>query len=887
MRLNRIAHLQTAKNTTKSMPFMKYLPSLCFLLLLCQVAFSQKTWYVDDKATGKGDGSTWADAFPKLQDALRKAQHGDRVQVAGGLYKPDNHRDSCFMLKNGVKLLGRYCPGGAANCDVATRETILSGDIGRLNDSTDNCYNVVRGVGTLDDDTYFGGFTVEKGFANGTAADPLYRRCGGGLFLHTTTFNNMSNGYLSFAQNYATHRGGQMYMNLTEGSTCLLGAGAAIYFSKGTSGLYVETRQAAPLVACGFLNNWLANTSTPDSALVYIMATNPNAKLQVAVGEVAQNKVAGYLCKIQSEGNVQMTVSASDNWVSKSGIQVVSNGEVSVRGIIRSMYGYTGNVMDIKAPFIRLAWSEIWLNASSSTGNGLRLENTGTLPFKRIVIENSRFPITRKPVLLISDDVSIDSSYIDILGPSGYFLQKGIGASLVSFTTTSSYICDFNEPPASYAPIFQTVFDHLPARFNCSFRKTVFSGLGRRIFDMPVFNNVIGATATSLSSVVRSEWLYCTFSNNFNNGLIPPPMHPFRFTGQVVGNTGQIRIAQATFNSCLFDYPSSVPLFDVADASYVDFRYNLTSHACTALASTGRISCQSSNFFNTRPSYLPRVPGQSRTAFDALLLSPCFLGINKGDKTIAGNIEGKKNPQNGAPDIGALETTVKVEAPEQISLCAGQPVDSLFKGNACRPYTYRWSGGGSTGTGLENMVSNGRYSLTITDAVGVPHLDTVNVQLNSKLDFTVTINANNASFTRTVGGTPPYTYRWSDGSTATSRTGLSIGTYSVTITDAKGCSLVVGVPITTVAANEQSSGRFSVQVLPNPSSVNAPARLEVRNGVLAHCQIYDLTGRIILQKVVNEAATALPLPTDIAKGIYKIRAMDRQGQVVVVSWVVE
>ncbi len=48
------------------------------------------------------------------------------------------------------------------------------------------------------------------------------------------------------------------------------------------------------------------------------------------------------------------------------------------------------------------------------------------------------------------------------------------------------------------------------------------------------------------------------------------------------------------------------------------------------------------------------------------------------------------------------------------------------------------------------------------------------------------------------GGTPPYTYAWSDGDTAAVRLNLAAGTYQVTITDASGCTstqtYVVGQP---------------------------------------------------------------------------------------------
>lgn len=40
-----------------------------------------------------------------------------------------------------------------------------------------------------------------------------------------------------------------------------------------------------------------------------------------------------------------------------------------------------------------------------------------------------------------------------------------------------------------------------------------------------------------------------------------------------------------------------------------------------------------------------------------------------------------------------------------------------------------------------------------------------------------------------TGGTPSFTYLWNDGATVKNRTGLPAGTYSVTVTDAKGWQL--------------------------------------------------------------------------------------------------
>ena len=38
------------------------------------------------------------------------------------------------------------------------------------------------------------------------------------------------------------------------------------------------------------------------------------------------------------------------------------------------------------------------------------------------------------------------------------------------------------------------------------------------------------------------------------------------------------------------------------------------------------------------------------------------------------------------------------------------------------------------------------------------------------------------------GGTPPFTFLWSDGATVQNRTNIGRGVYTVTVTDSKGCS---------------------------------------------------------------------------------------------------
>lgn len=117
------------------------------------------------------------------------------------------------------------------------------------------------------------------------------------------------------------------------------------------------------------------------------------------------------------------------------------------------------------------------------------------------------------------------------------------------------------------------------------------------------------------------------------------------------------------------------------------------------------------------------------------------------------------------------------------------------------PYTYNWSNGGST-QDLSNLGS-GTYNVTVTDANGCSATATVTITEPAVL--TLNLSSNNlecngdgsgeVSITVT-GGTTPYTYLWSDGSTSHILGDLSAGTYSVTVTDTNGCTTSGSATIT-------------------------------------------------------------------------------------------
>ena len=149
-----------------------------FLLLMVSTATAEII-FVDADATGANDGSSWADAYNYLQDALADANLDDEIHVAQGIYKPDQgvnqtpgDRTETFQLKNGVSIKGGYAGFGESDPnarDIELYETILSGDLygddgPDFANNDENSYHVVTSIRT-DETAVLDGFTITAGNA--------------------------------------------------------------------------------------------------------------------------------------------------------------------------------------------------------------------------------------------------------------------------------------------------------------------------------------------------------------------------------------------------------------------------------------------------------------------------------------------------------------------------------------------------------------------------------------------------------------------------------------------------------------------------------------------------------------------------------------------------
>jgi hypothetical protein len=171
--------------------------------------------------------------------------------------------------------------------------------------------------------------------------------------------------------------------------------------------------------------------------------------------------------------------------------------------------------------------------------------------------------------------------------------------------------------------------------------------------------------------------------------------------------------------------------------------------------------------------------------------------------------------------------------------------------NGTRPYTYVWSNSATTGF-IQNVVAE-TYFVTITDSNGCTVKDTVTVSSGNtpfNLAFTTTptsCTSNTGSIVvNPSGGTSPYNYLWSTGSTSNPVTGLGAGSYPVTVTDSHGCtalgldtifqpgSLTVTIAVVNASFSSASDGQASVAIAGGTGAYSILWNTQAASDTIAH-----------------------------------------------------
>ncbi|MFH1319829.1 MAG: PKD domain-containing protein, partial [Bacteroidota bacterium] len=165
---------------------------------------------------------------------------------------------------------------------------------------------------------------------------------------------------------------------------------------------------------------------------------------------------------------------------------------------------------------------------------------------------------------------------------------------------------------------------------------------------------------------------------------------------------------------------------------------------------------------------------------------------------------------------GSITATISASTDATCNgICDGTATASGSNGTA--PYTYSWNTtppqSASTATGLCAGIS---YTVSATDANGCSATASVSVSEPTAVSLTTGSvnstcgNADGEASVTVTSGITPYTYSWSNGCTSSTCTGLSSGSYSVSVTDGNGCTATDNVPVNDEGAPTLSTTKTDI-----------------------------------------------------------------------------
>ena len=257
-------------------------------------------------------------------------------------------------------------------------------------------------------------------------------------------------------------------------------------------------------------------------------------------------------------------------------------------------------------------------------------------------------------------------------------------------------------------------------------------------------------------------------------------------------------------------------------------------------------------------------------------------GLASGNYTV--NVIDHNGCLNGTASVtiagGGGFTTTPAQTP--VTCFGSNNASALVSTNGgTTPFTYAWSTNPVQTTSAISGIAAGNYTCVITDATGCIQTIAFTITQPPAMTFTTsstssacTANNGTATATNVTGGTSPYTYSWNTNPVQNTQTatGLSAGNYSVTVTDANGCTNGVAV---TVAG----SGGFTAA----PSQINVTCFGS--NNASAHVSANGGTTPFTYAWSTNPVQTTSSV-SGISAGNYTCVITDAMGCIQTISFII-
>jgi len=813
-----------------------------------------------DVQGGRNDGSNWANAFRRLEDAIAVADPGDSIWVARGTYYPTtgNDKTAYFELKNGLSIIGGFA---GTETDYAQRlpqenETILSGDIGVPGERSDNSFHVLY-AHAADSSSLLEGFTITQGNADSTLEISHWAYGGGMVILPGTQSHYRSAPCLRhcrFVDNYARYGGGLAYFTSIEHS-----ARADVRYC------HFE-RNKARFHGGGLL--WQGTAPAAETQVVADCVFEDGYAFWGGGGMAVHNATANFLlerCTFERD-------SCEDGGGGFQFTDLLNEGQVVVKSCrFVSNYGNgAGGIAFVSMPIyrkftLRIENSEFVNSINQLDGGGaLYVLANGDSTF--LQCDKSLFEMNRSA------------------SAGGAFNIHTIKTS-VSFVniTNSQFLKNRANTSWGGALYIWGQLDGAGAQSYTKIENCLFSGnrgaIGLTngqsgIADMHIRNSTFYSNGTA---VIAKPWQEVYNEQNYarislSNTVLWEPGLLFR---RILSNNSPYHnLNLYRLDNCL-----------------------LSAAECPDLPGSEQ-ACGEGMLYGLDPMFADSAGGDFRPL-------PCSPLLDAGNNLLLPNagigtdLAGQPRILGGTVDIGAYEVPAfRIGASEILSspACHDSAEGGVYiSTEAGQPFELRWfNAAGQQGNTAENLPA-GDYTFVAEHSSGCT--DTLNLAIEApapiEADIMITpasgaLAADGVALVQQItGGTAPYDIRWSNGAAANGIGGLLPGDYTVSITDAHDCLFTQTVTVSfTNAAHDAEALPGVFQVAPNPSGrEGAQLRAEAVLSGAVQVEIWDALGR--------RAATAMylrersiDLPRGLSPGMYLIVLRDEQGRQAVLRWVV-
>ena len=377
----------------------------------------------------------------------------------------------------------------------------------------------------------------------------------------------------------------------------------------------------------------------------------------------------------------------------------------------------------------------------------------------------------------------------------------------------------------------------------------------------PTYQWNTNATSSSITGVASGNYTV-TVTNNGCSAIATVSVAsstPLILNSSVNATTCGLNngTAAITFNnpvsSPTYTWNTSATADSIGGLAPGSYSVTVTNGGCTA-STTVTIATSVGTTFTTSatPTTCGNANGSATASLTSIAHNTTYMWNNNGTTaTISGLASGTYTvtvTNNGCSATASVSvapsTGLSINTSSTPAVCTQQNgTATVTETNPVSP-TYAWSNNGTSAqiTGL----AAGIYTVTVTDA-GCSSTVSVTVAQSSGTLSSIATHTSEPCYGEALGqasvtasgGTPNYTYTWSNNQTGPSISGLSAGTYVVSVTDQAGCvssdTVIVTQPnpvhVVVSSTNITASQSFGTATVDSVTGGTKPYTITWSNGV--------------------------------------------------------